>query len=99
MAVDRHDFYDYRILIVVGRWQQKDFSKRSFAKLGNIAHLERVGRWREGVMRQNTAFEEQRSGVILTSMEPDIFWDAVFYQKFRNRRAEPILDTYIDPHI
>ena len=50
-------------------------------------------------MRQNTAFEEQRSGVILTSMEPDIFWDAVFYQKFRNRRAEPILDTYIDPHI
>ena len=45
MAVDRHDFYDHRILIVVGRRQQKDFSKRSFAKLGNIVHLERVGRW------------------------------------------------------
>ena len=65
MAVDRHDFYDHRILIVVGRRQQKDFSKRSFAKLGNIVHLERVGRWREGVMRQNTAFEEQNLYIII----------------------------------
>ena len=50
-------------------------------------------------MRQNTAFEEQKSGVILTSMELDIFWDAVFHQKFRNRLAELILDTCIDPYI
>ena len=36
LAFDRHNFFDYWILIVVGRQQQKDFSKCSFAKLGNI---------------------------------------------------------------
>ena len=38
LAVDRHNFYDHRILIVVDRRQQKDFYKRSFSKLGNIVH-------------------------------------------------------------
>ena len=54
MAVDRHDFYDHRILIVVGRRQQKDFSKRSFAKLEVIYYTFRESGKVEGVVMVET---------------------------------------------